>query len=130
MHIQPFIWNMTKLKNRLANLINDLQYDGLDGDAEDDDMNVTSNDSSYHAAFLETSFMSKLKAGGMKGRRNTDVLVIGQRRNVWMSSLISIMLLTRQDMELKQYINLCWGFYGRSGGTSISAFPQDPAGSW
>ena len=24
----------------------------------------------------------------------------------------------------------CWGFYGRSGGTSISAFPQDPAGSW
>jgi len=31
---------MTKLKNRLANLINDLQYDGLDGDAEDDDMNI------------------------------------------------------------------------------------------
>ena len=25
---------------------------------------------------------------------------------------------------------LCWGFYGRSGGTSIGAFPQDPAGSW
>jgi hypothetical protein len=25
---------------------------------------------------------------------------------------------------------LCWGFYGRSGGTSISAFPQYPAGSW
>ena len=23
----------------------------------------------------------------------------------------------------------CWGFYGRSGETSISAFPQDPAGS-
>ena len=60
--------NMTKLKNRLANLINDLQYDGLDGDAEDDDMNVTSNDSSYHAAFLETSFMSKLKAGGDEGQ--------------------------------------------------------------
>jgi hypothetical protein len=59
---------MTKLKNRLANLINDLQYDGLDGDAEDDDVNVTSNDSSYHAAFLETSFMSKLKAGGDEGQ--------------------------------------------------------------
>ena len=30
--------NMTKLKNknRLANLINDLQYDGLDGDGEDE----------------------------------------------------------------------------------------------
>jgi hypothetical protein len=29
---------MTKLKNknRLANLINDLQYDGLDGDGEDE----------------------------------------------------------------------------------------------
>ena len=25
---------------------------------------------------------------------------------------------------------LCWGFYGRFGGTSIGAFPQDPAGSW
>ena len=28
--------------------------------------------------------------------------------------------------------SMCWGFYGRSGsgGTSIGAFPQDPAGSW
>jgi hypothetical protein len=59
-----------KLKNRLADLINDLQYDGLDGDAEDkeDDTNGTSNNPSYHSAFLETSFMSPLKVGKDEGQ--------------------------------------------------------------
>ena len=32
--------------------------------------------------------------------------------------------------EVQVVETVCWGFYGRSGGTSISAFPQDPAGSW
>ena len=44
--------------------------------------------------------------------------------------MLSVMLL---GQELTWFCNtvsnqgVCWGFYGRSGGTSIGAFPQDPA---
>jgi len=35
-----------------------------------------------------------------------------------------------QHKRKSRHQSLCVGFYGRSGGTSIGAFPQDPAGSW
>ena len=61
---------MAVLNTRLANLINQFEYDGLDGDADDEDhnMDITSNNCSYQAEFLSTSFMRPLKAGGDEGQ--------------------------------------------------------------
>jgi hypothetical protein len=60
--------NLEELKKRLAQLINISEYDGLDGDADDDnDQRTLPHQTTYHSEFLSQMFMSRLKAGSDEG---------------------------------------------------------------